>query len=206
MNTMRTRLLAILATVFALLSIGMTAMAQDGYSIKSGDVLEIEVLEDPSLNRQVLILPDGSFSFPLVGTMKAGGMSVEQVRAALVSGLSGNFAVPPSVYVSVRALAQATSTVSAEITISVYVMGEIGSPGKKEISAGTTILQFLAQSGGLGKFAADKRIELHRTDARTGETTVYLFDYTGKSDGRIASSTTLVSGDVVIVPERGLFE
>lgn len=204
---MRTRLLAILATTFAFLAIGAPVMAQDDYSIKSGDVLEIEVLEDPSLNRQVLVLPDGSFSFPLVGTMKAGGMTVEQVRTALVSGLSGNFAIPPSVYVSVRALAQiAPSTPTAEKTISVYVMGEIVAPGKKEISAGTTILQFLAQSGGLGKFAAEKRIELHRTDSKTGETTVYLFDYTGKSGGRISSSTSLVSGDVVIVPERGLFE
>ena len=204
---MRTQLLAILATVFALLSFGVPAMAQDGYNIKSGDVLEIEVLEDPSLNRQVLVLPDGSFSFPLVGTMKAGGLSVEQVRLSLVDGLSSNFATPPSVFVYVRSVSQVAPAAQAEEdAVSVYVMGEIVSPGKKEISAGTTILQFLAQAGGLGKFAADKRIELHRTDAKTGETTVYLYDYTGKSDGRISSSTTLVSGDVVIVPERGLFE
>jgi len=85
-------------------------------------------------------------------------------------------------------------------------MGESNVPGKKEITSGTTILQFLAQSGGLGKFAAEKRIELHRTDTKTGETTVYLFDYTGKTGGRIASSTTLVAGDVIIVPERGLLE
>ena len=84
---MRTRLLAVMATILALFSLGAPATAQDGYSIKSGDVLEIEVLEDASLNRQVLVLPDGSFSFPLVGTMQAGGMTVEQVRAALVGGL-----------------------------------------------------------------------------------------------------------------------
>ena len=202
---MRTRLLAVMATILALFSLGAPATAQDGYSIKSGDVLEIEVLEDASLNRQVLVLPDGSFSFPLVGTMQAGGMTVEQVRAALVGGLSANFAVPPSVYVSVRALAQ-SAPAAVERTISVYVMGEINVPGKKEITSGTTILQFLAQSGGLGKFAAEKRIELHRTDTKTGETTVYLFDYTGKTGGRIASSTTLVAGDVIIVPERGLLD
>lgn len=203
---MRTRLLAILAAFIALTSFATTALAQDGYNIKSGDVLEIEVLEDSSLNRQVLVLPDGSFSFPLVGTMKAGGMTVEQVRSALVDGLAANFAIPPSVFVSVRALAQ-TAPDAPERTISVYVMGEIVAPGKKEISSGTTILQFLAQSGGLGRFAAEKRIELHRTDAKTGETTVYLFDYSGKASGsRIASSTALVAGDVIIVPERGLFE
>jgi polysaccharide export outer membrane protein len=202
---MHTRLLVILATVFSLLGAVSLATAQEGYRVKSGDVLDIEVFEDQSLNSQVLVLPDGTYTFPLVGTMKAGGLTVEQVRSSLVSALASNFAVPPSIYVSVRSLAQ-SAYATPERTIDVYVMGEIVAPGKKEITSGTTILQFLAQSGGLGRFAADKRIELHRNDASTGETTIYLFDYTGKTGGGIASSTTLRGGDVIIVPERGLFE
>jgi polysaccharide export outer membrane protein len=202
---MHTRLLVILATVFSLLGAVSLATAQEGYRVKSGDVLDIEVFEDQSLNSQVLVLPDGTYTFPLVGTMKAGGLTVEQVRVSLTGALASNFAVPPSIYVSVRSLAQ-SAYATPERTIDVYVMGEIVAPGKKEITSGTTILQFLAQSGGLGRFAADKRIELHRNDASTGETTIYLFDYTGKTGGGIASSTTLRGGDVIIVPERGLFE
>jgi polysaccharide export outer membrane protein len=202
---MHTRLLVILATVFSLLGAVSLATAQEGYRVKSGDVLDIEVFEDQSLNSQVLVLPDGTYTFPLVGTMKAGGLTVEQVRVSLTGALASNFAVSPSIYVSVRSLAQ-SAYATPERTIDVYVMGEIVAPGKKEITSGTTILQFLAQSGGLGRFAADKRIELHRNDASTGETTIYLFDYTGKTGGGIASSTTLRGGDVIIVPERGLFE
>ena len=41
------------------LSLVAPAAAQDSYRLKSGDVLSIEVLEDPSLNREVLILPSG---------------------------------------------------------------------------------------------------------------------------------------------------
>ena len=43
------------------------AFAQQGYQIRPGDVLSVEVLQDPSLNREVLVLPDGSISFPFAG-------------------------------------------------------------------------------------------------------------------------------------------
>ena len=44
------------------------ALAQDGYLIRAGDILQIEVLEDPSLNRQALVAPDGRITMPLAGT------------------------------------------------------------------------------------------------------------------------------------------
>ena len=47
------------------------ANAQSVYKIRPGDTLNIEVLEDEGLNRNVLVLPDGTISFPLVGTVKA---------------------------------------------------------------------------------------------------------------------------------------
>lgn len=188
-----------------------SAEAQDGYRIKAGDTLQVEVLEDPNLNRTVLVLPDGSISFPLAGTVQAGGRSVADVRQSLVAALAPNFATSPTVFVSVAALAAAqpaatTSTGSGQIDV--YALGEVGTPGKVSIKRGTTLLQFLAEAGGLTKFAAEKRIELHRTDKRTGEVTSYLFNYrtpAGGADG-ISGSTKLAPGDVVKVPQRRLFE
>ena len=92
-------------------------------------------------------------------------------------------------------------------TIDVYVTGEINNAGRYEVKPGTTILQFIAESGGLTPFAAASRIELHRTDYKSGYSHVYLFSYTGKGEGyRISPGTVLAPGDVVIVPARKLFE
>ena len=60
------------------------AFAQSaGYRIQPGDELAVTVLEDDTLNRQLLVLPDGTISVPLAGTVRAGGRSVEAVEAAI---------------------------------------------------------------------------------------------------------------------------
>ena len=63
---MKKFLIALIATVFA-----TGAFAQSGYQIRTGDTLQIEVLEDPSLNRSVLVLPDGTISFPFAGSVRS---------------------------------------------------------------------------------------------------------------------------------------
>lgn len=187
------------------------SVAQDSYVIRPGDTLQVEVLEDPSLNRATLVLPDGSINFPMVGTVSTKGRTVEQVRQGLVSSLAENFAAPPNVYVSIAALATQQPRGGGgggTRTLDVYALGEVAAPGKRGISRGTTILQFLAEAGGLTRFAAEKRIELHRTDAKTGTITTYLFNIRrpGGSASSINGSTRLAPGDVVKVPLRRLFE
>ena len=90
-----------------LFMVGLTgaAMAQSDYRIQPGDTLQVEVLEDSNLNRNVLVLPDGSISFPLAGSVKAGGRTVDTVARRLASEMASNFAVEPTVLVSVAALA-----------------------------------------------------------------------------------------------------
>lgn len=187
------------------------AAAQTGYTLKPGDVLRIEVLEDPNLNRETLILPGGTISFPLAGTIQAGGRTVSDVESAITGALAGNFAAEPNVFVSVAQLAERapsrSSAPAPDPTIDAYIMGEVNQPGRKAIAPGTTILQLLAEAGGLTNFAAETRIELRRTYPSTGESRVYYFSYTGHADGpRIAGSTQLSPGDVVVVPQRRLFE
>ncbi|MFV0515678.1 MAG: polysaccharide biosynthesis/export family protein [Jhaorihella sp.] len=183
------------------------AVAQDNYVIRPGDTLQIEVLEDPSLNRSVLVLPDGTINFPMAGTVSARGRSVSDVQQNLSSVLASNFAAAPNVYVSVGSLAQAAPRSSSRL-MDVYAVGEIERPGRAEVDPGTTLLQFLAEAGGPTVFAAKKRIELHRTDKRTGAVSTYLFDYTAPAGGAggISGGTRLAPGDVVKVPQRRLFE
>lgn len=197
-------------TVFALLvafiisAIALPAEAQ-GYRIQSGDTLRIEVLEDPTLNRDVLVRPDGRINVPLAGSLRAGGRSVEQVSDELKQLLAPNFASQPSVFVSLGAVNVPIAPLPDE-TIDVYVIGEAGSPGRHTPVRGTTLLQFFGEMGGFSRFAATKRIMLRRADS-SGKENVYQFNYDAMLDGTGTGGTTkLVNGDVIVIPQRRLFE
>jgi polysaccharide export outer membrane protein len=194
--------------VLVLLGLAGAVQAQSSYAIRPGDVLQVQVLEDPGLNRSVIVLPDGAIAFPLVGTLMVGGGTIDQARAALTAGLAPNFAAPPSVFVGVEALAPRAAAIGgAPRTLDVFLLGEASSPGKKAIAPGTTLLQFLAETGGFTKFAATRRIQLRRVNAKTGVEQVVTFNYEAVQAGRaVPQQIVLAPGDVIVVPERRLFE
>ncbi len=192
--------------VLAIFVANVAAAQGTNYKIRPGDTLSLEVLEDSTLNRTLLVLPDGTISVPLAGTVTAQGLTVAQLRNAITQGLASNFVAKPTVYVSVQALSN-KGPVATGRSIKVYLMGEVDKPGEQSVSAGTTLLQFLAQSGGFTKFAAKKRLQLRRTD-RSGKVQVYTINYRDIELGRnvALASTVLQNGDVIVVPERRLFE
>ncbi len=201
--------LTLVGALTGLLATSDAAEAQD-YRLRPGDVLRIEVLEDSSLNREALVLPDGRIAFPLVGTVPVGGRTIDQVRGALAEALEPNFAVAPSVFVSIARLSEpgavAPGVPAASPTIRVYGLGEIASPGLREVPPGTTVLQFLSQAGGMTRFAATRRVQLRRVDPQ-GQERVYPIDYRALQQGAALSNPiVLQEGDVILVPERRLFE
>ena len=192
--------LALLALpVLALTLVAGTAQAQ-GYRLQSGDVLRVEVLEDSSLNRTLLIAPDGKVSLPMAGSVSAGGRTVDQVESDLATRLAPNFAAKPTVFVSLERVGEPRAAQAATM-IDVYVVGEAAKPGRIEVAPKTTVLQTLAQSGGFTKFAARKRVQLRRADK------TYDINYVDIEKGRSnAGNIQLQDGDVLIIPQRGLFE
>lgn len=184
------------------------AVAQSQYQIRSGDTLAVEVLEDPSLNRSLLVLPNGTITFPFAGSLQAGGRSPDAVAASIASSIAPNFATAPTVFVTVQSLRpREDPQLQTGATIDIYMLGEIGAPGAKRLERGTTVLQALATAGGFTRFAATKRILLRRSNPSTGEQTVSRINYKAIASGALAGSDiVLADGDVIIVPERRLFE
>jgi polysaccharide export outer membrane protein len=178
------------------------ALAQSAsYRIQPGDRLQITVLEDETLNRELLVTPDGRISVPLAGTVRVGGQTVDAVENTIADRLTSNFAVRPNVFVALTAVDEAAGLYN------VYVLGQVNTPGTVAVETGTTLLQALALAGGPARFAATKRIQLRRTDPSTGREKLYLFNYRAvERGGAIQSMIALREGDVIIVPERRLFE
>ena len=193
----------ILCLTLALGAVAEVAQAQ-GYQVRPGDTLRIEVLEDSSLNRTVLVAPDGRISVPQAGTLSVLGLNVEAVQNNLTQRLAGNFANTPNVFVSIEQLAERRERIARvpapDPVINVYVMGEVGEPGLLEVKPGTNVLQMFAIMGGFTNFAATKRIQLRR------HTTVYRLNYDRIEAGGKGGQTVLHDGDVIVVPQRRLFE
>ncbi len=183
---------------------GGVAQAQGSYLIKPGDILRVEVLEDSSMNRNALVLPDGTISLPQAGVISAAGKTVGTLQAEITSLLTPSFAAEPSVFIGVDNIAvreRTAATSTAVRTISVYFMGEAAKPGKLEVKAGSTLLQVLAEAGGFTKFAAVKRIQIRRGSA------IYTVNYQAIEAGTDpAAQMVMKNGDVIVAPQRRLFE
>lgn len=202
-------LLSIVVMIGALLTATL-ASAQQAYRVRAGDILRIEVIEDNTLNRTVLVSPDGRITVPLAGSINAGGRSVEQIQSDLTAALAPSFASPPNVFVAIEQLRprepQLPTLPEPDPTIDIYVLGEANGAGKIEVDPETTVLQLFAQMGGFSNFAATTRIQLRRTEA-DGSETVFVLNYDAIEAGQSPNGTsTLEDGDVLIVPQRRLFE
>ena len=186
------------------------AAAQQQYQVKAGDILSVEVLEDSSLNRTVQVLPDGRFNFPLAGTISAAGRNSAQLEKAISTAIGSNFASPPTVFVSIQPqqepLPATNGATALQEGIDIYFLGEVNNPGVVVVEPGTTLLQAIAIGGGVTRFAAIKRIQLRRTDPGTRVQNVITLNYKALANGAVSNDIELKDGDVILVPERRLFE
>jgi polysaccharide export outer membrane protein len=170
--------------------------------LRAGDTILITVWQDPKLDRKVVIGPDGMISFPLAGHIKAGGMTPQALESALKSRLQKNYSGELDVTVS---LGDVNKEQEAETKPRFFVTGEVQKPGPYLLTQATNVVQALTQAGGLGIFAAKQRIQIHRKIQ--GADSIYVFDYGAYQAGAAATENiNLRAGDIVIVPERGLFE
>ena len=166
------------------------------YRVSPGDQLDIYVWGDERLQRGMMVLPDGTFAFPLAGTVKALGRTPNQIEAELSRLLAPQYkGVAPQVTVSVR---QTTG-------MQVSVIGKVRSPGSFSPTRYVTLLDLLALCGGPTDFADVNNIVILRHDGN--RTTVLRAKVGGMLKGRPSDNDLtgsgnpqLLAGDTVVVP------
>src|SRR3954463_2535788 len=122
-----------------LLALAMTASAQtiDSYVIGPQDVLTIQVFDQADLGGKYTVETDGTFSFPLIGRVKAGGMTLRGFEVELKKQLADGYFKNPQVTVGVETYRSQR----------VFVMGEVRSPGPVPLTGGMTLIEALARAG-----------------------------------------------------------
>lgn len=179
-----------------------TAQAQQNkggetaYRINPGDQLDIYVWNEERLQRALSVLPDGTFAFPLAGTIRAAGRTPTDVEAELSKLLAPQYkGVAPQVTVSVRAPAG----------MQISVIGKVRAPGTFSPTRYVNVLSALALAGGPTDFADLSNVIVLRPSA--GGTTVLrsrvgeiLKGKPGSSDLSGTGIPQLMAGDTVVVP------
>jgi polysaccharide export outer membrane protein len=253
----------------ALLIAACSPLAAQDYVVGPQDVLTITVFGEAELSGKYTVEQDGTFTFPQIGRVTAGGMTLRGIEGELKTKLADGYLKNPQVAVAIEnyrsqrilvmgevrspgeyqltgemtllaALARAGSTTPAaghQATIvrprkhpaggedpseiirvdlaalqsgdlslnlplqdgdtinipkaqSVFVSGQVKTPGAYAVEPGTTVLQLLSLAGGLTERGSDNRIRIQRiVDGKTTEVSAKLTD-------------TVMPGDTIIVKER----
>lgn len=159
-----------------------------GYVVQPGDLLHISVWGEEGLDHDVLVRPDGGFSFPLAGDLSAVNKSIEQLRQEVTERLA-RFIPGSVVTVAVR-----------EINGNkVYVLGQVNNPGEFVMNPRIDVMQALSIAGGTTAFASTNDIfVLRREDGRQVALPFRLDDVVRRRN--LDQNILLESGDVVVVP------
>jgi polysaccharide export outer membrane protein len=164
------------------------------YRINPGDEIEIYVWGEERLQRTVKILPDGTFSFPLVGQVDALNKLPSDIEVAVSRGLRSQYRENvPQVTVSVKSPAGLQFTVA----------GKVKSPGAFTPGRYVNVLEALVMAGGPGDFANVGEIKILR---KSGSRLIIIRAplagvLKGNPSARdLADIPQLESGDSVIVP------
>jgi polysaccharide export outer membrane protein len=158
------------------------------YYLQPGDVLDISVWKESDLQKEILVRPDGSFTFPLVGEVDARGKSVEEVRATLADRLK-RYVPTPVVTVAVKVVGGNR----------IYVLGRVNHAGEFTFNRAIDVMQAISLAGGTTPFAAlNDIVILHR---HNGQQQAFKFHYPDVARGReLSQNIELESGDTVVVP------
>lgn len=170
--------------------------AASTYRISPGDQLQIYVWGDERLQRSLTVLPDGSFAFPLAGTVMAAGKTPNDIEAELSKLLAPQYKGVPQ---------QVTVSVAAPAGMQYSVIGKVRSPGNFAPTRYVNVLNALAQAGGPTDFAdIGNIIILRTTGGRSQVIRTHLSSIIkGKpSDSDLSSANVplIQAGDTVIVP------
>jgi polysaccharide export outer membrane protein len=176
------------------------------YVVGSTDVLSIRVFDEPGLTCECTVDTDGSITFPLVGRVSVGGKTIREIETALTAQLRQGYVLRAQVSVEIRTYRSR----------SIYLLGEVRSPGKYTIDAEVTLLEVIANAGSLSSAAGDTIIVHRQKDPNAPVTgpalpgaesavEIMRISYDELREGKLSKNIVLQDGDTLFIPEAERF-
>ena len=147
----------LLAIVLVLPRVAVSQSAGD-YVIGAQDVLSIAVFDQADLGGKYAVELDGSFTFPLIGRVQAGGTTIRNFEGQLKKKLADGFFKNPQVTVAIEQYRSQR----------VFVTGEVRSPGAYPLTGDMTLIEALAKAGSTTPTASEEAVVVRGTKGFEG--------------------------------------
>ena len=172
------------------------------YLIGVSDVLAIKVFNEEQMTNKYTVDTDGSITFPLIGRFQVGGKTTRQIEEDLTRALQPDWLKRAQVSVEI---AQYRSR-------SIYVLGEVRTPGRYNIEGPMTLLEVIANAGSTTASASNTIIVQRYKDGlaaavaaptTAGDTRwaeVTRINLDDLREGKLSANLLLQDSDMIIVP------
>jgi polysaccharide export outer membrane protein len=197
----------VLALVVLAICATITLTAQIGdYIIGPQDIVAVTVWDQADLAGKFAVDSDGGFTFPLIGRVKAGGLTLPQLEAELRSRLAAGYFRNPQVTVAVEQYRSQR----------IFVVGEVRTPGTYALTGNMSLIEALARAGSTLPTAGDEALivrpaaghgvdgpivpETTSSDQIPATTQVIRVDIRELQSGIFVGNNSLRDGDTIFVP------
>jgi polysaccharide export outer membrane protein len=192
-------LLSVLFILTTAAANAQTAPPVTDYVVGPQDVLTITSYDQADLSGKFTIEADGTFTYPLIGRFKAGGLTLRHVEDGLKTRLKdeGYFRNP-----------QVTVSVDTYKSQKVFIVGEVRLPGTYPLSGDMNMVEALARAGSTLPTASGEAIIVHAGESASGPTlptkadapNVVRVDLRDLQNGVFSQNAVLRDGDTIFVP------
>ena len=186
------------ALVLVLAFSRLAAAQVNNYVVGPQDVLTITVYDQPELTGKYSVESDGTFTYPLIGRVTAGGLTLRALEASLKKRLidDGFFKAP-----------QVSVAIEQYRSQRVFVVGEVRTPGTYALTGDMSLIEALARAGSTLPTASGEALIVHPADSAAGPTLPTQQDGTNVErvnlrdleKGVFSQNTVLHDGDTIIV-------
>lgn len=182
----------LLTLIFCLCAVVVSVSAQTDYLVGPQDVLTVTVFGEPELSGKYTVEQDGTFTFPQIGRVKAGGSTLRGLEQDLKAKLADGYLKNPQVAVAIENYRSQR----------ILVMGEVRSPGEYQLNGEMTLLSALARAGSTTPSASrEATVVRPRKNPKPDEepSVVMRIDLADLQAGNMALNIQLQDGDTVNV-------
>ncbi|MFC1769542.1 SLBB domain-containing protein [Nitrospirota bacterium] len=183
-------LIIALAVIMCVASSPMTAR---DYVVGEGDVLKITVYGHNDLTTTERVSGTGMIRFPLLGQVKALGMTVSQISSIIAELLSDGYIISPQVSVFIEEFRSQKAV----------IMGQVKKPGLYELKGSISLLELVSMAGGITEDAGDTAT-IKRLGSNNVEESVVI-ELQKLVEGDAALDVSVVDGDSIYISKAGLF-